>query len=50
MKIFADIPRGRGNVLRISRDTFNGHELVGIRQWVEFTPGDRDTLRPSKSG
>ena len=50
MKIYADIPRGRGNVLRISRDQFNGYELVGIRQWVEFTPGDRDTLRPSKSG
>ena len=32
MKVYADIPRGRGNVLRISRDTFNGYELVGIRQ------------------
>ena len=50
MKIYAELPRGRGTVLRISRDTFNGHELVGIREWWEYTPGDPDTRRPSKSG
>jgi hypothetical protein len=50
MRVYADLPRGRGAVLRISRDTYQGHELVGIREWWAFTPGDPDTLRPSKSG
>ena len=50
MHIYAELPRGRGAVLRIARDTYQGHELVGIREWYEYRPGDPDTLRPSKSG
>ena len=37
-------------MLRIARDTYQGHELVGIREWYEYRPGDPDTRRPSKSG
>ena len=50
MHIYAELPRARGAVLRIARDTYQGHELVGIREWFEYRPGDPDTLRPNKSG
>ncbi len=49
-RIYAELPKGRGYVLRISCERFRGQLRVDIRTWFEYTPGNPDTRQPSKSG
>lgn len=50
MKILGEITRSRGCVVLVTRDQYRGSELLSIREWNEFTPGDPDTRRPSTKG
>jgi hypothetical protein len=50
MRILGEIPRGRGCAILITRDTYQGHELLSVREWVDFTPGNPDTRRPTTKG
>lgn len=50
MKVFAELPKGRGLVVRVSRDRYQQHELVDIRTFYETRPGDPDTRRPTPKG
>lgn len=45
MKIYAELPKGRGYVLRISSEQFGGRHVIDTRIWFATRPGDRDTLR-----
>jgi hypothetical protein len=50
MKIFGEIPKGRGYLLRISQEHYRGHPRVDCRVWYETRPGDPDTRRPTPKG
>ncbi len=50
MKIFGEIPKGRGAVVLITRNQFRDMQRCDIREVVEYRPGDPDTRRPTKWG
>jgi hypothetical protein len=50
MKIYAELPKGRGFVVRVARGEYQGHPTVDVRTWYEARPGDPDTRRPSPKG
>ena len=45
--IFATIPRGRGEELRVGLSSLNGRSFLDLRIWY---PTEDGTLRPSKKG
>ena len=49
-KIYAEIPRGWGYVLRVTGEPYQEHERANCRIWYESRPGGRDTLRPTPKG
>ncbi len=48
--IYAEIPRGRGFVLRVASEHYQGHPRVDCRIWYEVRPGSPDTRRPTPKG
>ena len=50
MRSFGEIPKGRGFAVRVTRDNYQGHEVVDVRVWFENRPGDPDTFRPTPKG
>jgi hypothetical protein len=49
-RIYAELPKGRGFVLRIGQEHYQGHPRVDCRVWYETRPGDPDTRRPTPKG
>ena len=50
MKVYRDIPGGRGYRLRVSREFYEGHQRIDCRVCYETRPADPDTLRPTQKG
>jgi hypothetical protein len=46
-RLIAEVPKNRRDLIRVTRSTFNGHELVNIRVWTRAPDG---TLNPTKAG
>lgn len=50
MKIYSEWPKGRGYILRVSQELYQGHLRIDCRVWYHTRPGDGDTLRPTPKG
>jgi hypothetical protein len=46
-RIVAEIPKGRHEVIRVTRESYHGHRFVQLRVWFKAEGGE---FRPSKSG
>ena len=46
-EVFAEIPKGKTEVVKIGLNTFNGHQLASVRVW---TTRDPDNPRPTTKG
>lgn len=50
-RVLLELPRGRGQVLRVAVREFDGRELLDLRLWFWSEPdGGSETLMPTRKG
>ncbi len=49
-RLYGEIPKARGVVVQVMRDSFRNRERLDLREWVEDRPGSPDSRQPTRKG